>query len=319
MSAPNPPGAPAPADGSLPQAALETLATTPFGVYVHVPFCAARCGYCDFNTYVPDSLRQEALAPTWTGKPRPAADMSDAGLFAAYVQAVNHELDLAQKVLGDVEVRTVYFGGGTPTLLPTSVQASILDAVKRRFRLAWDAEVSTEANPESVSGFGLDALAIAGFNRISLGMQSAVPRVLQLLDRRHTPGRVAQAVEWARQAGFSSVGVDLIYGSPTETAEEWRQSLRAAIDMGPDHVSAYSLTLEPGTRLERRVRSGEFEAADPDTQADYYQLAEDELGRVGLRSYEISNWAKAGHECRHNLAYWHSDNWWGLGPGAHSH
>ena len=296
-----PAGEPAPRDGALPGDAL--VGQRPLSLYLHVPFCATRCGYCDFNTYTSSELGSA-----------PGASRQ------AYLDAVGAELDLALRVLGGPRpVETVFFGGGTPTMLEAGELTGLLDAVRRRFPLAPGAEVTTEANPESVDPDYLTALVAAGFNRLSLGMQSSVPRVLAVLDRRHTPGRVPQVVEWARAAGFGSVSVDLIYGTPGESAEDWRTSLRAALALRPDHVSAYSLIVEPGTRLAARVRRGELAGIDDDVHAAYYAIAERELTTAGLAWYEVSNWSLPGQECRHNLAYWRSHDWWGIGPGAHSH
>jgi oxygen-independent coproporphyrinogen-3 oxidase len=298
-----PEGIPAPLDGRLPDTALASLGTRGFSLYVHVPFCATRCGYCDFNTYTAAEL---GAAP---------GSSQDAYLAAAVA-----ELDLAGRVLGTPPpVRTVFFGGGTPTMLPAASLTGLLDAVRDRFELAPDAEVTTEANPESVDRAYLDALVAAGFNRLSLGMQSARPSVLAVLERRHTPGRVAEVVAAARAAGFGSINLDLIYGTPTETLADWRTSLEAALELAPEHVSAYSLIVEDGTRLARRISRGELAAPDDDLHADDYLLAEELLTTAGLQNYEISNWALPGRECQHNLAYWLGDDWWGVGPGAHSH
>jgi oxygen-independent coproporphyrinogen-3 oxidase len=298
-----PEGQPAPLDGRLPPTALAGLAQRRFSIYVHVPFCASRCGYCDFNTYTAAELGAA-----------PGASQD------AYLGAAVAELDLARKVLGSTPpVQTVFFGGGTPTMLPAPALAGLLGAIKERFGLAPDAEVTTEANPESVDRAYLDQLVEAGFNRLSLGMQSARPSVLAVLERRHTPGRVAEVVEQARAAGFGSMSLDLIYGSPGETEQDWRASLEAAVALGPDHLSAYSLTVEDGTRLAARVARGELPGVDEDEQADRYLVAEELLSAAGLANYEISNWARPGQECRHNLAYWRGDDWWGIGPGAHSH
>jgi oxygen-independent coproporphyrinogen-3 oxidase len=268
-----------------------------------VPFCATRCGYCDFNTYTAAELGAA-----------PGASQD------AYLAAAVAELDLARSVLGATPaVQSIFFGGGTPTMLPAPALAGLLGAIKERFELAPDAEVTTEANPESVDRAYLDQLVEAGFNRLSLGMQSARPSVLAVLERRHTPGRVAEVVEQARAAGFGSVSLDLIYGSPGETEQDWRASLEAAVALGPDHLSAYSLTVEDGTRLAARVARGELPGVDEDEQADRYLAAEELLSAAGLANYEISNWARPGQECRHNLAYWRGDDWWGIGPGAHSH
>ena len=282
-----PDGDPAPSDGRLPRPAR-----APFGVYVHVPFCRTRCGYCDFNTYTGSEL---------TG-----------GLQASYADTVVAELDLARWVLGKVPpVETVFVGGGTPTLLPASDLARILRAVGE---LAPGAEVTTEANPDSVDARSLAALREAGFTRISFGMQSAVPHVLAALDRTHTPGRPQQAVAEAFSAGFEQVSVDLIYGAPGESDADWRTSLDVAVQAGPTHVSAYALIVEQGTRLGRQVARGEVMVADDDALADRYLMAERALAHLGW--YEVSNW---GEPCRHNLAYWRGNDWWGAGPGAHSH
>jgi len=289
----------------LPASALTELGSRPFGVYVHVPFCATRCGYCDFNTYTADELGNGG------GRSR-----------AGYVAAVRAELALARRVLGDAAppVETVFFGGGTPTLLGPGELAELLRAVEETFGLAPDAEVTTEANPESVDAASLAALRKAGFTRISLGMQSAVPHVLATLDRVHTPGRPAQAAREARAAGFEHVSLDLIYGTPGESDDDWRASLGAALATKPDHLSAYALIVEPGTRLAAQIKRGALPAPDDDVLADRYEIADAELAAAGLRWYEVSNWAASpGDACRHNLGYWRGGDWWGIGPGAHSH
>ncbi len=287
-----PDGEPVPRDGSLPARALRGRTERPFGVYVHVPFCTTRCGYCDFNTYT---------------------DLG--GMQSSYAAAVVSELRLARGVLGDgPAVSTVFFGGGTPTLLPASDLAKVLRAIDDELGLAPDAEVTTEANPDSVTPQSLQQLREAGFTRISFGMQSAVPHVLAALDRTHTPGRPQQAVAEARAAGFEQVSLDLIYGAPGESDADWQTSLDAALDAGPTHVSAYSLIVEEGTRLGRQVARGEVTVADDDALADRYLMAD--AAFAGLGWYEVSNW---GEPCRHNLTYWQGGDWWGAGPGAHSH
>lgn len=293
-----------PEDGSLSEVAPTEVANVPLSLYVHVPFCATRCGYCDFNTYTSAEL---GAAP--------------GGSRAAYLDAVVREVQLAARVLGPDHppVSTVFFGGGTPTLLAPAELGGLLDAVREHFPLAADAEITTEANPESVDAASLASLRAAGWNRISFGMQSAVGSVLARLDRAHTPGRIPKVVRWARQAGFESVSLDLIYGTPGESLEDWRRSLDAALACEPDHVSAYALALEPGTRMAAAIRRGALTQINVDHQADEYELADVLLADAGLINYEISNWAKAGQECRHNLAYWRSHHWWGFGPGAHSH
>ena len=298
-----PEGDPAPVDGSLPDSALTGAADRPLGVYIHVPFCATRCGYCDFNTYT-------------------ATELGGGATQASYAETVAAELDLAVKVLGPAArpAETVFFGGGTPTLLPPDDLDRMLDAVRGRFGLAVDAELTTESNPESVSKADLARLREAGFNRISFGMQSAREHVLAVLDRQHTAGRVQQVVRDAHDVGFEHVNVDLIYGAPGETDDDWRASLTAAIDTGVDHVSAYALIVEPGTRLAARVSRGELAMPDDDVLADRYEIADKELSAAGFDWYEVSNWARtASAQSRHNLLYWTGGDWWGVGPGAHSH
>lgn len=294
-------GDPAPADGALPAAALRGLADRLFGVYVHVPFCATRCGYCDFNTYTPGE--QGSSSPsTWLG-------------------AVRRELDLAARVLEEpVPVDTVFVGGGTPSLLGAGGLAAVLDAIRGSLGVAVGAEVTTEANPESTSPEFFAGIAAAGYTRVSLGMQSAAPHVLAVLDRVHTPGRPVAAAVQARAAGIEHVSLDLIYGTPGETREDLTASLDAVLHAEVDHVSAYALVVEPGTALARRVARGELPAPDDDVLAERYEQIDSVLCAAGLRWYEVSNWAaSAESRCRHNLGYWASGNWWGAGPGAHSH
>ncbi|MBB2912166.1 oxygen-independent coproporphyrinogen-3 oxidase [Streptosporangium becharense] len=298
-----PDGDPVPASGELPASALEGLGGRPFGFYVHVPFCVTRCGYCDFNTYTAAELG-------------PGASRKD------YADTAIDEVRRARANLGeaDLPVETVFFGGGTPTLLPAADLVRILDAIGEEFGLAPGAEVTTEANPESVDPAYLAELRAGGFNRVSFGMQSAREHVLRVLDRRHTPGRPARAVREARDAGFDHVNLDLIYSTPGESDDDWRASLSAAIEAGPDHVSAYSLIVEEGTALAARVRRGELAMPDDDVAADRYLIADAMLAEAGFEWYEVSNWAtsEAGR-CRHNLLYWTGGDWWGVGPGAHSH
>lgn len=280
-----------------------TRATPPrdFGVYVHVPFCSVRCGYCDFNTYAPGE--------------------TDGATPEAYVEAALREMTLARAAMGDDPrpASTVFFGGGTPTMLNPAALTALLNGVRTTWGLAADAEVTTEANPDSVSRESLIALADAGFTRISFGMQSAVPHVLATLDRTHRPENVARSVQWARDAGLA-VSVDLIYGTPGESLDDWRLSVDAAMALEPDHVSAYALVIEPGTRMGTQLRRGEIAPTDADIQADMYELADDAFAAAGFAWYEVSNWArKPAHACRHNIGYWTSQDWWGIGPGAHSY
>ena len=275
----------------------------PFGMYVHVPFCAVRCGYCDFNTYT-------------------ASELGGGGSQAAYAGNAVAELAYAASVLGPdrPEVATVFFGGGTPTLLPAVDLNRTLAAIESTFGLAAGAEVTTEANPDSVTPESLAVLRAGGFNRISFGMQSAVPHVLRVLERTHDPANVGRAVAWARQEGFDQVSLDLIYGTPGESTADWRVSLEAALACEPDHVSAYSLIVEDGTRLARQVRTGVIPAPDEDDLAEKYVIADEAFAEAGLQWYEVSNWARdEAARCRHNQLYWSSASWWGIGPGAHSH
>jgi len=298
-----PPGTPVPPDGTLPSSAAAELGQRPFGFYVHVPFCQRRCGYCDFNTYT-------------------AAELGPGVSRDTYPALAAAEVRLARRVLGAAggPVATVFFGGGTPTLLPADQLAEILRVIEGEFGLAPGAEITVEANPETVDGKSLAALREAGFTRISLGMQSAVPHVLDVLDRVHQPGRPEQCAGWARSAGFSQVSLDLIYGTPGESDADWRLSLRRAIDAGPDHISAYALIVEDGTRMAARIRRGELPAPDDDVLADRYLIADEMLTAAGLTWYEVSNWAAGpASVCRHNLLYWTCADWWGVGPGAHSH
>jgi putative oxygen-independent coproporphyrinogen III oxidase len=298
-------GDPAPSDGLLPGQALEGAADRAFGLYVHIPFCAVRCGYCDFNTYT-------------------ATELGGGASQDAYAGTAVAEVDFAGRVLKasglpERRLSTVFFGGGTPTLLPARDLASILAAAIDTWGLAPGAEVTTEANPDSVTPESLQVLADAGFTRVSFGMQSAVPHVLKVLDRTHTPSRVPQVVRWARDAGLA-VSLDLIYGTPGESLEDWRYSLETALSYGPDHISAYALIVEDGTKLAAQIRRGEVPGIDDDDHAAKYELADELISAAGLGWYEVSNWARTPEQaCRHNLAYWRGDDWWGIGPGAHSH
>ena len=280
-------------------------------LYIHIPWCRIRCGYCDFNTYVLPPGRESGGSGAETPDSRP-------GPMAAYLDAVLEEVRLAAWALGTRWVKTVYFGGGTPTLMAASDYASILDEVRGVFDLVPDAEITTEANPETLTPELLDQIRQTGVNRLSMGMQSAVPHVLATLDRVHTPGRVVEAAGWARAAGFENLTLDLIYGTPGESMGDWETSVESALAMEPDHISAYSLIIEEGTPIARRMAKGELPYPDEDDLADKYCLADEKFSEAGLGWYEVSNWAKPGFECRHNLAYWHGDDWWGIGAGAHS-
>ncbi len=269
--------------------------------YVHVPYCAARCGYCDFNTYVPGEQGRGSRSQ-W----RDAA--------VAEVAAARAALPVDPR-----PVASVFVGGGTPTLLPAADLGAVVARIAEEFGLTADAEVTVEANPENITPRLLDDLLTAGVNRLSIGMQSADPAVLAVLDRRHQRDGAVRAARLAALAGFDRVSLDLIYGTPGETDASWRDTVRTAIDTGVTHVSAYALKVEPGTALARQVAAGHVAPPDDDEAASRYEAADDMLTAAGLPWYEISNWAVPGHECRHNVGYWSGDDWWGVGPGAHSH
>ncbi|MCU1570785.1 MAG: coproporphyrinogen oxidase [Naasia sp.] len=302
---------PAPADGLLPASAAPRAGDRAFGVYLHVPFCRVRCGYCDFNTYTATELRGVSRDDY---PAHAAAEIA----FAARV--------LERSGLPERPAASVFFGGGTPTLLPATDLVRMLDSVRAGFGIAPGAEITTEANPDSVDADYLLVLADAGFTRVSFGMQSAVPSVLATLERTHDPARIPLVVGWARDAGLD-VSLDLIYGTPGEGLGDWRTSLESALAEDPDHLSAYALIVEDGTKLARQIRSGLVAAPDDDLQADMYELADQLLGAAGYAWYEVSNWARSAADgtpdprlrSRHNLAYWTGEDWWGVGPGAHSH
>lgn len=270
-----------------------------FHAYVHIPFCRVRCGYCDFNTYTSTELRGVKQA--------------------TFADVLAKEISLSSKQVGNRQLKSVFFGGGTPTQLPASDLVFLLGELRDRFGLAEGCEVTTEANPDNVDAHYLSELKAGGFTRISFGMQSAVNRILGLLDRSHDAARVPQVVQWAKAAGLQ-VSVDLIYGTPTESLDEWEESVRAAISYAPDHISAYSLIVEPGTAMARKIKSGSLPDIDEDLQAEMYTLADKLFAAAGFNWYEVSNWSKTDASAsKHNLAYWDSQDWWGYGPGAHSH
>ena len=298
-------GDPAPADGVLPAQAAAGAAGRKFSLYAHIPFCAVRCGYCDFNTYT-------------------ATELGGGASQAAYAETAVREVEFAARAmkasgLPQRRLSTVFFGGGTPTLLPSGDLTRILGAAIGQWGLEDGAEVTTEANPDSVTRESLQELYDGGFTRVSFGMQSAVPHVLKVLDRTHNPDKVPAAVAWARDIGLS-VSVDLIYGTPGESIADWETSVRAALSYEPDHISAYSLIVEEGTKLAAQIRRGQVPDIDDDDHATKYELADRLFSEAGLSWYEVSNWSRTPEDAsRHNLAYWRGDDWWGIGPGAHSH
>jgi len=311
-------------------ASVETSRTnreTPFGIYVHVPFCARRCGYCDFNTYTARELGGGASQARYAELAKAEIDLMrtlrpSRAEVGRGVVSTGSTTALRLSLSPHRPVTTVFFGGGTPTILPAADLVSIRQKIEAIWGLAPEAEVTTEANPDSVSRESLDELAAGGFTRVSFGMQSAVPHVLRTLDRTHDADRVPLVVQWAKSAGLR-VSLDLIYGTPGESLADWRASVLAALATGVDHISAYALSIHPGTAMYARVQRGELPAPDDDDEADKYELADELLSAAGLEWYEISNWARGGisgdNVCQHNLGYWRGSNWFGIGPGAHSH
>ena len=275
-----------------------------FEVYIHVPFCLRRCGYCDFNTYT-------------------ATDLGAGASRGNYANMVIREMKLTKQWQldhGIVEppVSTVFFGGGTPTILAARDLVAMLDAIRKTWGIASNAEITTEANPDTVNEYYINELAAGGFTRVSFGMQSAVPHVLKTLDRTHTPANVAAGVNAANKAGLRS-SVDLIYGAPGESLDDWRTSVTTAIDLGVNHISAYALTVEPTTKMGRQIAAGTLPKPNDDDEAAKYEIADDLFAAAGLEWYEVSNWARPGYESQHNLGYWRNVDWAGVGPGAHSH
>lgn len=271
--------------------------------YIHIPYCVKRCGYCDFNTYTPAELQGPDLA----------------SVSAHYIDAAISEIEMARQTVGIAEVPTIFFGGGTPSLMPASELARVISAIRENFNLAKNAEITIEVNPDSVNEQFLQHMRAAGATRISMGMQSAVPHVLATLDRTHKPENVVRAVELARQSGYEHVSVDLIYGTPGESFADWKASVDAALALPIDHISAYALIVERGTKLAAQIARGELMMPSDDETAEKYLYADESFEKSGFSWYELSNWSKPGGECRHNIAYWDGSSWWGIGPGAHSY
>lgn len=272
--------------------------------YIHIPYCVKRCGYCDFNTYTPAELQIQSSLEV---------------ISQDYIDLVIQEIDRAAKQSQAKFVPSIFFGGGTPTLMTPQDLGRVISAIKDRFELTADCEVTIEANPDTVSLESLKDLRGVGFNRISFGMQSAVPHVLSVLDRTHNPDNVAKSVHAAREAGFDEISVDLIYGTPGESMVDWKTSIDTALALPVTHISAYALIVEEGTKLASRIKRGEITMPDDDETADKYIVADNAFRGAGMDWYELSNWSKPGSECKHNLFYWYGENWWGAGPGAHSH
>ena len=273
--------------------------------YIHIPYCVKRCGYCDFNTYTPGELKE-------------GSDIAQ--VSNGYIDLLIQEAKIARaQVKTNEPIPTIFFGGGTPTLMEPADLGRVLKTLEADFGFAKDIETTIEANPDTVSKEKLAALRGIGINRISFGMQSAAPHVLAVLDRTHNPENVVKATNWAREVGFEQVSVDLIYGTPGESIADWEATIDSALALPINHISAYALIVESGTKLAAQVKRGEVVIPDDDQTADKYLLADEKFSKAGFTWYELSNWAKPGGECRHNIAYWESANWWGLGPGAHSH
>ena len=270
--------------------------------YIHIPYCVRRCGYCDFNTYTPRELQGPDIG----------------SVSANYIDAALREIEMAKQRIGEIEIPTIFFGGGTPSLLPASELGRVVAALRTKFTILDDAEITIEVNPDSVSQQFLDQARAWGATRISMGMQSAQAHVLRVLDRTHNPENVTNAVESARRAGFEHISVDLIYGVPGESLKDWDETVSTALALSIDHISAYALIVEPGTKFAKQVERGEVTMPPDDESAEKYLLIDAALRDAGFAWYELSNWAKAGGECRHNINYWNGAQWWGVGPGAHS-
>jgi oxygen-independent coproporphyrinogen-3 oxidase len=272
--------------------------------YVHIPYCVKRCGYCDFNTYTPSELKI-------------ATGLSE--VSNSYIDLLLLEIKQAKAQVGSAFVPSIFFGGGTPSLMEPSDIGRVIDQIKKEFVLNLDAEVTMECNPDTVSKENLAAFRQVGVNRVSFGMQSAVPHVLATLDRTHNPENLLQVTTWAKEVGFSEISVDLIYGTPGETLADWQKSIDAALALPVTHISAYALIIEEGTKLAAQIKRGEVAPVDDDLAAEKYLLADKAFTAAGFQWYELSNWAKPDSLSKHNLAYWLGENWWGAGPGAHSH
>lgn len=294
-----PEGSPAPLDGNLTN--LFDLVNKPFSLYVHVPYCSKRCGYCDFNTYTPSELDREDQIESW-------------------LNSAVKEIDLARRVLKEeLTIDTIFFGGGTPSLLDSNTVDNFIQSVKSNFKLKPGLEITIEANPDSITEEKSQRWLNSGINRVSIGMQSSTKEVLKKLDRTHNPDNVSHSVDILKKSGFNNFSLDLIYGTPGESLNDWENSLKDAIALNPPHISAYSLVIEPGTKMGAQLNRGEISQVNDDEAADKYQLADEMLNKNNYSWYEISNWAKKDKECKHNLNYWLGNNWWGIGPGAHSH
>ena len=273
--------------------------------YIHIPYCIKRCGYCDFNTYTPSELQITTGLKNITN---------------SYTTLLITEIKSARKQVGErAVVPSIFFGGGTPSLMEAEDIKSIISTIGSEFDLAGDIEITLESNPDTVDKDKLEKFYQAGINRISFGMQSAVPHVLATLDRTHNPDNLYQVTKWASEVGFKEISVDLIYGTPGESKSDWQKSIDAALSLPITHISAYALIIEEGTKLAAQIKRGEVDQVDDDLTAEKYLMADNAFTKFGFNWYELSNWSKVNSESKHNLAYWLGKNWWGVGPGAHSH
>jgi len=273
--------------------------------YIHIPYCVKRCGYCDFNTYTPAELQlTEGLTQ----------------ISNSYIDLLVKEIEFARNQVGESAiVPSIFFGGGTPSLMEASDIKRVITAISKQFKLDPIAEVTLETNPDTVTKEKLKQFYDAGVNRISFGMQSSVPHVLKTLDRTHNPENLPQVTKWANEVGFKEISVDLIYGTPGESRQDWQQSIDSALALPITHISAYALIVEEGTKLAAQIKRGEIAKPDDDLTAEKYIMADKAFTTAGFYWYELSNWAKPNSQSKHNLAYWLGHNWWGAGPGAHSH
>ncbi len=273
--------------------------------YIHIPYCVKRCGYCDFNTYTPAELKIS------TGLEQ---------ISNSYIDLLLQEIDsVREQIVGEITVPSIFFGGGTPSLMQPNDIGRVISKIKNEFDLPLNSEITLECNPDTVTKDSLENFKKVGINRVSFGMQSAVPHVLATLDRTHKPENLAQATTWANEVGISEISVDLIYGTPGESITDWQTSIDSALALPITHISAYALIIEEGTKLAAQIKRGEIPEVDDDLVADKYLIADKAFKEAGFEWYELSNWSKPGSESKHNMAYWNGDNWWGAGPGAHSH
>lgn len=268
--------------------------------YIHIPYCVKRCGYCDFNTYTPTELRENGTLQS---------------VSEGFIDSLISEVSFAART-STTTIPTIFFGGGTPSLMPAKELGRVIDLLKQRWEFTPDIEVTMECNPDTLTLQSLEEYRQIGINRISMGMQSANTSVLKTLDRTHNPENVAKSIESARIAGFENISLDLIYGTPGETLEQWEETVKTSLTYGTDHLSAYALIVEDGTKLSAKIKRGEIDKPDDDLMAQMYLSIDKLASSAGLQWYELSNW---GRPAEHNLVYWRNQNWWGLGPGAHSH